>query len=360
MNSITSHSKEVFETLLGGTSAIDQTGLDIESLTQAYAFAKSYGYDLNDSDDLERVWFFHRKSVALLRDKILLEDESLPVELTDPAALQDIGNLFIKASRSNPDREIQKWACALLRAMHVFAHTNNDVFYQFHDVIQEQVLADFRQHITNDPTAGVKIGGIHQSESIYLSKYEIKPFKGTNSAVIKLLAKPYSLSINLMDKLGIRFVTKDIYDSFRVARYLVNSHLICFANIMPDQSRNTVFPLNLLFEVLESVSSDLSNEEMQSLLDKKLESSAHRAEYLEKRNDFSAEQFKFIKFIARKLVEIEGPSGNFRFFFPFEIQIVDQKTYQDNLTGPGAHEEYKKRQLEAARRRLLGQKKDRT
>jgi uncharacterized protein (TIGR04562 family) len=115
-----------------------------------------------------------------------------------------------------------------------------------------------------------------------------------------------------------------------------------------------MFPLNLLFEVIDSAAPETSNEEIQVLLNKKFEESAHRAEYLEKRNDYTAADFRFIKFVARKLITLQSDMGNFRFFFPFEIQVVESKTYFENLTGPGAHSEYKNRQNEAARRRILG------
>ncbi len=348
-------SKDVFETLLGGKSAIDMPGLFVQSLDDAYAFVKSYGYDLNENSDLEKAWYFHTKAVSLLQDKILKKEESIPEVLTDPNQLQDIGLLLLKASGNGESKEIQKWACAILRAMHVFAHTDNDFFYQFHDHIQAQVLDDFREHIFNDPVSGIRLGNESDPHSVVLTKYEIKPFKGTNSAVIKLLAKPYSLSINLMDKLGLRFVTKNIFDSFGVIRYLVKSHVICFANIMPDQSRNTLFPINLLFEVLEESDDFSSVEEIQSRLDKKIASDAHRAKYQERKNAYSASDFKFIKFIARKLITIEMGDQRVKFFFPFEIQIVDSRAYTQNLAGASAHGEYKNRQLEAVRNRLLGE-----
>jgi uncharacterized protein (TIGR04562 family) len=42
-------------------------------------------------------------------------------------------------------------------------------------------------------------------------------------------------------------------------------------------------------------------------------------------------------------------------FFPFEIQIMDQKSYTQNNQGAAAHGRYKSSQLRAARRRVLGE-----
>ena len=41
-------------------------------------------------------------------------------------------------------------------------------------------------------------------------------------------------------------------------------------------------------------------------------------------------------------------------FFPFEIQIIDQDTYQQNQLGSANHDRYKQSQIRSARRRALG------
>ena len=67
--------------------------------------------------------------------------------------------------------------------------------------------------------------------------------------------------------------------------------------------------------------------------------------------------YRFIKFISRKLVTVPLGEGDnkraFRFFYPFEIQIMDYDTYVKNLSGPMAHDEYKNRQRRKARERVL-------
>ncbi|MEO0336794.1 MAG: hypothetical protein AAF202_10385 [Pseudomonadota bacterium] len=74
-------------------------------------------------------------------------------------------------------------------------------------------------------------------------------------------------------------------------------------------------------------------------------------------NQFSSQDYRFIKFITRKLIRI--PAGNeesspFSFFYPYEVQIVDYETYLQNLSGGASHAEYKKRQKRKARMRVLG------
>ena len=50
----------------------------------------------------------------------------------------------------------------------------------------------------------------------------------------------------------------------------------------------------------------------------------------------------------------EAAKPFYRFFFPYEVQIVDIETHRNNRTGSSSHNTYKQRQLIAARQRVLG------
>ncbi len=346
----------LIETIIGGRSAIDLPRLEISDLDQAYKFANSYGFDLNDSDDLAEVWSLHRRSVALIKDELLNENEKIPAEVTDPAHLQDIGYLLVYASSKTQDSkslELQAWACALLRVMHTFAHVENDIFTNYADQIQEQILKPIRDHMVIDPVVGTTIGLTTDIDQIPLYKFEAKPFKAKTSSVIKLLSKPQAVAFSLLDRMGVRFVTKSLLDAFRLVRLLHRENIVSFPNVMPDQSRNTLFPVNLLIEVLNESEKDLTHDKLNELLKSKLEESLHRAEFVEKHNEFSSQEYRSIKFIARKLIEVQTGDKHFHFFFPLEVQVVDYDNYVKILSGPGSHEEYKKRQRERARQRVL-------
>ena len=134
-------SEEVFGTLLGGKSPIDVSGLMLADLGEVSSFVKAYGFDLENPKDQAKAWETHANAVKLIQEKILKKDESLPAEISDPLKLLDVRNLFLMAHKKSENRELQKWACAMLRVMHVFTHTEKDVFYQFSGLIQEQVLS---------------------------------------------------------------------------------------------------------------------------------------------------------------------------------------------------------------------------
>lgn len=357
--------KQILDCVVGGVSALDIPRLNLQSIDECRQFLSAYGYELDDESHREQLWASHRRAVALIKDQLLEEGENIPEELYDPAKLTDLCQLLIYASRREPEhRDLQKWACAVLRVMHVFVHLRNDLFSAFSDDIQAQILKPLQEVISDDPVAGsVLLGKTVDFEGIKLHKFEIKPFKTTASSVIKLLARPEKVALNLLDKLGVRFVTRTVYDSFRVVRFLVDKHIVSYPHIIPDQSNNTLYPLNVFMEVMRELGSDPNASGMESaaveeVLMKRLAQARGKAEYLEKFNEFSGADYRFVKFINRKLVSVTvGENENrqkFRFFYPFEIQVMDYNTYVTNLSGPMAHDEYKARQRKRARERVLG------
>ena len=66
-------------------------------------------------------------------------------------------------------------------------------------------------------------------------------------------------------------------------------------------------------------------------------------------------QVYFSRKLIRFEVDVNGKKEKIKFFYPFEVQIMDYHTYVNNMRGPLSHSEYKKRQHKAARLRLFGQ-----
>lgn len=358
--------RQVLDCVIGGVSAIDIRMLHIQSEDEAQKFVQAYGYDLDNPDQLEQLWATHRRAVALIEEQLLEPGEQIPEDLRDPERLGKLTNLLLKASaRAREDREMQRWACAILRVMHVYVHSRHDLFGAFRDEIQAQILKPLQDAIVADDIAGSMIlapnavGG-----AIQLHKFEIKPFKTTASSVIKLLARPERVALTILDKLGVRLVTRNLYDSFRVVRFLVESNLVSFPHIMPDQSANTLYPLNLFMETMGDLEGerlkgrDITQDEIQAALARR-HAEAQTHSYLEKPNQFSGSEYRFLKFINRKLITVPLGDGEqrraFRFFYPYEIQVMDQETYARNMGGPMAHEEYKARQRKRARDRVMGE-----
>jgi uncharacterized protein (TIGR04562 family) len=351
--------------VVGGTSALDLPALNTQGHGEAREFVLSYGYDLDDPSDSVTLTILFRRALALIREELLVEGESIPDFFENPDRLGSLHNLLVLASRKDDSWE-QKWACAILRVLHVFVHLRNDLFSAFRDEIQSQVLQPFQASIrierSNEGRETITLGPGDPSGEISLFKYETKPFKTTASSVVKLLAHKDRVALTLLDKLGVRFVTRNPFDSFRVVRYLLTEHLVSFPHIIPDQSNNTIYPLNLFLEAVgewEARDERPSATDIQAELERRLQSARDKAQYLDKANEFSDPDYRFIKFITRKLITAEiktrGESQMFRFFYPFEVQIMDVETWEKNLAGgPMAHDVYKAKQRQRARLRVFG------
>jgi uncharacterized protein (TIGR04562 family) len=360
--------QQVLDCVVGGVSALDIPRLNVTTTEEARQFIAAYGYNLDDKESRDQLWATHRRAVALIKEQLLDDGELIPEQLYDPAQLTDLTQLLLFASSREAETiELQKWACAILRVMHVFVHLRNDLFSAFRDEIQTQILKPLQDAISQDDLAGLTVLGMSRpGGGVKLHKFEIKPFKTTASSVIKLLARPERVALTLLDKLGVRFVTRNVYDSFRVIRFLVDNHLLSYPHIIPDQSNNTLYPVNLFLEVMEELKvlreqtgQEPGAEQVQELLKVRLATAQARAAYLEKTNQFSGPEYRFIKFISRQLITVsigrDGAERAFKFFYPFEIQVMDYETYNHNLSGPMAHDEYKNRQRKKARSRVIGE-----
>ncbi len=351
--------KNIFQALIGGRPPMDLPLSLIKNQEDALSFLKGYGYDLTKPKDEKKLWDYYARAVSYIKS-YLLEDqeENIPRCLADPAQLQSLQHLLVHASSQlETDKHIQNWACAILKVIHVLVHLDNDLFAQFSTKIQNQILKPFRQHIFEDKIQGGHIlGGGNNQEKIHLHKFSKKNFKRSDSSVTKLLAKPEQVAFTILDKIGVRFVTKSVYDSFRVMKYLVNHNVIGIFHIIHSESNNSLYPIQLFIDTLsEAQGKNLSHEEIESHLQSKLQQTMNKEDLLVKPNEFTGRDYKFIKFICRKLIKLEfNENDKFNFFYPFEVQIVDYNTYIKNLSGPSSHEEYKMRQKAKAKQRILG------
>jgi uncharacterized protein (TIGR04562 family) len=299
--------------------------------------------------------------MVLMAEKLKIDMNEIPEEIKNKESLQDIRKVLIYASETQ-NKKLQKWSCALLRCMHVFVHTETDLFSSFSEEIQKQILTPFEQSIIQDDKLFLKAYQKESHPQVELMGFQTKPFKTSTSTVIKLLAKPDALAMKVFDKIGIRFITKSVFDSFQVIRFLVEENLISFPQIMPDQSSNNMYPVDQFMAVCQKLQKKhgheqkLSSEKIDRLLMSKLK--ANQSAFLglfRKENPFSSEDFKYIKFISRKLIQVQsGGSGkNFSFFYPFEVQILNESAFKKMQSGDSEHTAYKNRQIDAAVKRLF-------
>jgi uncharacterized protein (TIGR04562 family) len=347
---------EVFWSLIGGRAVVETPRLGIQSKDEAYAYLKAYGYDMGIEADREKLWSIHARALTYLRTQLLEDGETIPEEISDRRLLTDVADVLLLAGHRDPTNpSLHKWACALLRVMHVISQLYNDLFNYFSLEIQEEIFRPYRQFVHKDGVGGDRLV-VNGGDSIPLQKFDIKPFKDSDSAITKLLAKPDEVAFGLLDKIGVRFVTNNLFDAFRVMRFLVTNHVISPANVIPSQSNNTLYPVNLFLDVVKDLpDGELEPANLDKLLLERLNTESERAKFLEKHNTFTSRDYRFIKFITRQLVRVtlRETQKSFSFFYPYEVQILDYEHYLRSLNGPASHDEYKARQRTRARQRVL-------
>jgi uncharacterized protein (TIGR04562 family) len=127
--------------------------------------------------------------------------------------------------------------------------------------------------------------------------------------------------------------------------------------VIPNQSNNTLYPVNLFLDVMEGLprTADMPPTEIDVLLQQRMEKDSAKAKFLLKHNTFTSTDYRFIKFITRQLVRVTDPNTqkSFSFFYPYEVQVLDYDHYLRSLSGPASHDEYKARQKARARERVL-------
>lgn len=347
--------QSILRVILGTESSLDLPRMSIQNRDEAVQFIFTYGYDLSDYKDSEVLWKTHRSAVEILEEEILDVGEEVPAEIRNREELGDLSQLLIIASAKDKN-ELQKYTCALLRVMHIIIQLENDLFTSFTDDIQYQILRPIKEHIVKDEKGKTFLG---EHKEIELLDFSVKPFKQTKSGVIKLLAKNNKLAMTLLDRVGLRFVTHSIYDIFLVIRYLLENHLISFPQTVQGQSKNLICPVEMFNEIekeFKTKKSPLDKKTFDEALRDKLKDWQNKGNLLTSHNRFSSKDFKFIKFISRRFLKIDrGPNKEpLKFFYPFEVQIVDKKTFEENEKSSANHLAYKERQRRAARRRVLG------
>ncbi len=329
----------VLRTIVGRTSAIDLERLHVEDLDSAADFIDSYGFDWFSDEDREDIERIRGRAVAFIEEVLLDPSESILPSIRNERDVREL-LVLVSTERRTPET---LWACAILRVMHTVAHATSDMSATYGVQIREQILRRFRGHVHAHD--GQKFLG-----DIPIVHFDERSHKTANSIVMKLLHKPENVAASVFDRIALRFVTTDRLGALFVVRYLRSHNVLQFANIQPSRSRNTLVDVDRLEELISGGSHS------REFLAAEIERWPYPEEEDEHRNQFSSHRYRSIQFTCRQRVRI--PTGNrerLGFFFPFEVQILDQASYGASRVGVASHAAYKERQRQTCRRRVLGQ-----
>jgi uncharacterized protein (TIGR04562 family) len=391
---------DVLDVIIGGKSTIDSPhGFQLVSPEEADRFILSYGYDPSNPIENAEILGNFQEALNFIRknflqpenpDGLKLEIPRKIIELTDVRDLLLMSNLNYPGQSSDTQgNQLRSWACAILKIMHTIAHIDKDLRSSYFSDIQQQIFDRFYKLIHRDEAEKLYLGeNAEDPHKVDLVGFETKPKKSRESILLKLLHKPENVAEDIFDRVGIRFVTHTRLDALRVVKFLKDKMVVMPPNIKPSRSRNTLVDLDnfraeLPLALAEHAKGAIDEAGLVAALEK-----AARPPTVNPENPHSSEFYRALQFTGRQLIKLKNPlhehikelkglakgkddmngevlkalekidlkylQREIRFFYPFEIQIADRVSSEENERGRSAHSEYKKAQAQTALRRVMG------
>lgn len=385
----------VMDVLIGGKSSIDLPNLNITGWSDASAFVRSYGFDLSNPKDLRYVGAMFCEAIGFIENHLLPKSwrsrRQVPTEIVE---CLDVRHLLIWASSLSKENEQKRvWSCAILRIMHTICHIEAVYASVDLEVGRQQIMEHFANHISRDEEGTLWLG--RGDQRVELASVEWKKRKSRESIILKLLHKPGNVAETIYDLIGIRIVTKRLSDVIMAVKYLGQCYLITFPNCHPMRARNNLIDVELFRGHVDSLiqllqSGAITASDFSSMIEKLTAPLVGS----EKSNPHSSDSYKSIQLTCRQMIrgtttalswlnklekfasalgKEQTPAwlaqlldlaqswngvsqmADKAVFFPFEVQIMDEKAFESVSSGPASHRKYKESQVRTARRRVLAE-----
>ena len=320
---------EAVRLLLRGESVVDWHRLNYADHAEVDRFLRLNEFDPESEEEIGRLEDLRGEAVDYLSRAFAM---AIPDEVAGDLPARD---LFLVASSSGPH---QKWACVVLKVMHIIHHINgrqallkmsvsDEIIFREIELKVMQVVEQLRQ-------AGAPLAEWEWSR------------KPLDSHITKLMAKRSTLAANIYDKLRFRLIVPAPEDLVPMLATLTRQ-LIPFNYVVPGESVNGLI--------------DLAN-----LRVREADATKARLPTAVPYNEFSGPEYRIVNFVAdlplrieRLLPRAEMPQGISHVVFALtEFQIADKETAKRNESGASSHEAYKARQHERVRMRLFRDKDD--
>lgn len=367
--------QEATRVILGGESSIDMAGMNTLDHRSARGFARNYGYDLDVPAQRAHVVRVFGNAMEFLGAEILEGNiEAIPSEIRE---LRDPEDLLVWASL-RPQDQVSHWACVVLRVMHTLFHIDHNVNLRNLKAIQAQVFAPYDRYLVALDDGTWVLRGDYE---VPLVLAERKQNKDRTSMLLKMLHKPENVAETIYDQIGLRLVAQDRLGVLLVIRFLLDHHVLMPSHIKPSRSRNLLVDMDALHAWTSGLPKDFvipavgspEREAICTLLTPKTRSDGG--------NPFMSRDYKAVQFTVRTLIRLPNPAvavlekiskslapsdatrvkipqliqeqEEFTFFFAHEVQVMEPSGFQSARSGPASHGEYKQRQRDAARKRVL-------
>ncbi len=324
---------EAVRVLLRGDSVIDWHRLAFSDHTEVDRFLRLNEFDPGSDEEMARLEDIRAEAVEYLGR---VYGFAIPDEVAEEVAARD---LFLMASR---DGHNQRWACVVLKAMHIIHHVAGRqamiTLSVSDEVINRQIEMKVLQVVEELRAAGAPIAEFEWSR------------KPRDSLITKLMAKRSTLAANIYDKLRFRLIVPHYEDLVPVVA-LLTRQLIPFNYVVPGESVNHLIDLGKVLESTPAVRE----------LSERLQPDARGRRRPLSLNEFSSPEYRILNFVADIPLRLErllpradiAADSSHVIFVLTEFQMADKQTAKDNESGASSHEAYKARQHEKVKLRLL-------
>jgi uncharacterized protein (TIGR04562 family) len=388
---------DALDVVIGGKSALDSKNFLVPMSTneEVHQFLKGYGLDPNDPVNKAELFGNFHEAVQFIKRFFLKEGSPDGLEYKMPNSLlmiSDITQLFLMAAdEKNEKKEEKLWAEIILKVMHTIVHADKDLRSNYFNIIQMQIFDRYYRYAFRDENDKLFFGIKGSDTVIPLIDFETKSKKTRESIIIKLLHKAENVAEELFDRVGIRFVTDSRFDTLRLIRFLLEKNIVIPHNNKPSRAINTMIDLKKFRDAHQKVlkmalRNNLSEDRFVAAMEREIWNCTVGGGESE-HNQFTSKNYQSIQFTCRHLIEYKNPflqefnelrklaknanpeeneiarkilnmdhslvARDIRFFYPYEIQIVDKDAFKENTEGEASHQEYKRQQILSAQKRLF-------
>ncbi|MBV8758785.1 MAG: TIGR04552 family protein [Deltaproteobacteria bacterium] len=314
--------------MLRGDSVIDWHKLAFSDHEEVDRFLRLNEFDPESDEEMGRLEDLRADAVDYLSRAFAM---AIPDEVAADLPARD---LFLVASSSGPH---QKWACVVLKVMHIIHHINGRQSLLKVSVSDEVIFREIELKV-------LQVVEQLRAAGAPLTEFEWSR-KPRDSQITKLLAKRSTLAANIYDKLRFRLIVPQYADLVPMLATL-SRQLIPFNYVVPGESVNQLVDLREVLKRSADSSGALPLE----------------VPY----NEFSGPEYRIVNFVADLPLRLERlisraelpPELSHVVFVLTEFQVCDKATSVRNESGASSHDAYKARQHERVRMRLFRDKDD--
>jgi len=310
---------QTLDIVLGGKSSLDSkyfVGI-VENKAQGADFLRGYGLSPDDRVASAELFGNFQEALQFIRRYFLKEGNPDGLDFKIPNSLymiNDITDLFMMASKHAKNEEDRLWAEIVLKVMHTILHVDKDLRSKYFSIIQTQIFDRYYRFINRDGENRLYLGTKDSADAnfkIPLVNFETKDKKSRDSIIIKLMHKVDNVAEELFDRIGLRIVTRNKFDTLRVVKFLVEKNIIVPHNNKPSRAINTLINLedfkkryNNLMKV--AIRNGLSEDRFVQALEREAEESPVDKQRIPI-NEHTAKAYNSIQFTCRHLVKYVNP-----------------------------------------------------